>query len=92
MGLIDPCTMAPASPVVATDVPGTRTALAGGSEVETSSLSDNVLGIAAWLREVVLLGEKDVELLCRLPELPIGPIIPERERGVVAHLKLPLKL
>ena len=52
--LKDPCTMAPTIPVVATDVPGTWTALAGSGEEETSGTSDNTLGIVVRLTEVVL--------------------------------------
>ena len=46
--------MAPTIPVAATDVPGTGKALAGVGEVESSGTSDNVLGIAVLLIEVVL--------------------------------------
>ena len=52
--LKDPSTMASAIPGVATDVPGTGTPLAGGGGVETSSTSDNALGLEVLLIGVVL--------------------------------------
>ena len=47
--LKDPCTRSPANPGVAADVPGTETVPAGAGEVETSSTSDNALGIEVLL-------------------------------------------
>ena len=46
--------MAAVIPGVATDVPGTGTALAGAGEVETSGTSDNALGTEVLPMGVVL--------------------------------------
>ena len=50
----DPSTMAPASPQVATDVPGTGTPPSGGGGLEISGTSDNALGLEMLSIGVVL--------------------------------------
>ena len=52
--LKDPSTTAPAIPGGETDVPGTRTPLAGRGEVETSGTSDKALGLEVLLIGVLL--------------------------------------
>lgn len=91
----DPCTMVPAIPGAAANVPGTGTALAGAGEVETSRHSGRWTGhrgVANGSGAGIFWGRKTSSYFVRHPELPIDPILPEGERGVVAQLKLHLKL